>query len=78
MGSEDVPAYRGVASNQILGGQTGKKIIYLPGGQINDPFYLPFIPATPSTLEGLKGFKGPRLASCIASGTTEIREGVAR
>ena len=57
----------------------------MPGGQIDDPssgkdYSLPFLPATPSspsrTLEGLfeadtAPFKGPRLASCVASGTTE-------
>ena len=60
-----------------------QEIIELPGRQINDPssgehFSLPFLPATPSspsrTLEGLfelTTFKGPRLASCVASGTTE-------
>ena len=62
-----------------------KRNIDLPGGQFNDPllgkhFFLPFLAATPSslsqTLEGLfraeaGPFKGPRLASCVASETTE-------
>ena len=58
----------------------------MPGRQINDPlsgkcYSLLFLPATPSSLsQTLKGlttatapFKGPGLASCIASGTTEIQ-----
>ncbi len=53
---------REVASNQILGGQMGKKIIDLSGGEIYDFSLgkyasLLFLPATPSspsrTLEGL-------------------------
>ena len=49
------------------GGQSGKKIIDLPGGQINDPlsgkhFFLPFLTATPlspsPTLEGLYKLTG--------------------
>ena len=49
---------------------------------IGKDYSLPFLPATPSslsqTLEGLfraeaGPFKGPRLASCVASGTTDIQ-----
>ena len=62
----------------------GEKIFYLPGGQT--PRWgntsLPFLPATPSTpsqtFEGLfeltlRPSRAPRLASCVASGTTEIQ-----
>ena len=50
-----VVSNRWVASNQILVGQIGKKIIDLPVGQINEPlswkkFSLPNLPATPSSL----------------------------
>ena len=56
-----------------------EKIIYLPGGQINDPlsgkhYSLPFLPATSTSLsqthEGLfelttAPFKEPRLLRCV-------------
>ena len=60
-----------------------KAIIDLSGGQINDPSAgkhnsLTFLTTTPSspspTLRAdMAPFKGPRLASCVASRTTEIR-----
>ena len=82
LGTLNLPS---LATNSIFSVSFCKKIIILPGAQINDPSSgthssLPFLPATPSslsrTLEGL--FELTRrpsraLASCVASGTKENR-----